>query len=324
MNTVNRKENKKENPIAAILNHYPILILDGAMATELERYGSNLDDSLWSARVLLEQPELISKVHEAYFRAGADCAITASYQATVEGFAAKGISEQEALALIQLTVELASKARDTVWAEVDQMTRPKPIVAGSVGAYGAFLADGSEYTGNYGVDDRRLRDFHRPRIQALIEAGADLLAFETIPSLQEAKVLAELLADEFPDAYAWMSFSLQNGERISEGTLLRECAQTLEPYTQIAAIGVNCAPASFAAQAIETLASETDKPLLIYPNSGETYDAKTKTWQAGESQTCGSFAESAEIWHRAGAKVIGGCCRTTPEQIAQISKAWRK
>ncbi|WP_425355489.1 homocysteine S-methyltransferase [Saccharibacillus sacchari] len=312
-----------ENPIAAILAEYPVLVLDGAMATELERHGCDLDDPLWSARVLLEQPEKIRRVHEEYFRAGADCAITASYQATVEGFAAKEIGEEQALELIRNTVKLAAEARDQVWAEVQREGRPKPIVAGSVGPYGAFLADGSEYIGHYGVDDQRLTDFHRPRVQALIEAGADILACETIPSLQEALVLAELLKNEFPEAFAWMSFSLQDGGRISEGTSLKECARALEGYEEIAAIGVNCAPASFATEAIKQLAAYTDKPLLIYPNSGETYEASTKTWHAGESRSCSDFAQSARAWHEAGARLIGGCCRTTPEQIAQVSALWR-
>lgn len=320
---MNSKLKKAENPIAAILAEYPVLVLDGAMATELEQHGCDLDDPLWSARVLLEQPEKIHRVHEDYFRAGADCAITASYQATVEGFAAKGIEEDKALELIRSTVKLAVEARDHVWSEVRQQNRPKPIVAGSVGPYGAFLADGSEYVGHYAVDNRRLTEFHRPRIKALIEAGADILAFETIPSLQEALVLAELLKNEFPDAYAWMSFSLQDGGRISEGASLEECARALESYEAIAAIGVNCAPASFAAEAIKHLAAYTDKPLLIYPNSGETYDASTKTWHAGESSRCGSFADSASAWHEAGARLIGGCCRTTPEQIVQVSSLWR-
>jgi len=320
---MNSKLKKAGDPIAAILAEHPVLVLDGAMATELEQHGCDLDDPLWSARVLLEQPEKIRRVHEDYFRAGADCAITASYQATVEGFAAKGIKEEQALELIRSTVKLALEARDTVWAEVQHQSRPKPIVAGSVGPYGAYLADGSEYVGHYGVDDRRLTEFHRLRIQALIEAGADILAFETIPSLQEALVLAELLKNEFPDAYAWMSFSLQDGGRISEGTSLEECARALEGYEAIAAIGVNCAPASFATEAIKHLAAYTHKPLLIYPNSGETYDASTKTWHAGESNGCGSFADSALAWHEAGARLIGGCCRTTPEQIVQVSSLWR-
>lgn len=312
----------RQDPIADLLSRHPVLILDGAMATELEGRGCDLDDPLWSARVLLDHPGHIRDVHADYFRAGADCALTASYQATVEGFAARGIGEEEALRLIRLTVELAAQARDEFWAGGEHGDRSKPIVAASVGPYGAYLADGSEYVGHYGVSDERLAQFHRPRMRALIEAGADLLAFETIPSLQEALVLADLL-EEFPGTFAWMSFSLQNGRQISEGTPLEQCALALAPRAGIAAIGVNCAPSSAAAEAVAVLAAHTSKPVLVYPNSGESYDASTKTWHGGESAACGDMADSARAWHAAGARLIGGCCRTTPEQIARIASVWR-
>lgn len=138
------------NPIENILQKFPLVILDGAMATELERQGCDLNDSLWSATIIMENLELIKQVHTDYFAAGADCAITASYQATVVGFARRGLSEAEALNLIQTSVQIAVKARDEFWGKFENRSnRPKPIVAGSVGPYGAFLADGSEYRGDY-------------------------------------------------------------------------------------------------------------------------------------------------------------------------------
>jgi homocysteine S-methyltransferase len=236
-----------------------------------------LDDPLWSARVLLENPELIYQVHSDYFRAGADCAITSSYQATIDGFSKRGIQEKEALELIKETVLLARKARDDFWQENSQTNRPKPLVAASVGPYGAYLADGSEYVGNYGVTDETLIDFHRTRMSALIEAGADLLAFETIPSLQEAKVLASLLK-EFPDTYAWLSFSLKNEKAISDNTPLAECARVFGDNEQIVAIGLNCAPVTIVTEAINELRTNTKKRIIVYPNSCETYNPVTKTW----------------------------------------------
>ncbi|HET9590329.1 MAG TPA: homocysteine S-methyltransferase, partial [Anaerolineales bacterium] len=180
------------NPIASILNRYPALVIDGALATELERRGCDLNDNLWSAKILLEQPEIIRQVHLDYFRAGADCAITASYQATLEGFAKRGLNEKEAIGLMQRSVKLAVEARDEFWLhESDRIGRPRPLVAASVGPYGAFLADGSEYRGQYGLTERELMDFHRPRMKALIEAGPDLLACETIPSLVEAQAITK-------------------------------------------------------------------------------------------------------------------------------------
>ncbi|XXM73196.1 homocysteine S-methyltransferase [Lysinibacillus sphaericus] len=311
----------KLNPIEASLQNNSPLLLDGALATELEAHGCDLNDSLWSARVLLENPEAIKKVHADYFRAGADCAITASYQATVDGFRKRGIGKGEALELIKKTVTLAREARDEYWhEEKGKENRPKPLVAGSVGPYGAYLADGSEYVGNYGVSDEHLADFHFSRIQALVEAGADLLAFETIPSLQEAKVLASLLK-EFPDASAWLSFSLKDGEAISDGTRIEECAEMFNDNDQIAAIGVNCAPVPAAAEAISIFGRNTNKPLIVYPNSGETYNAETKTWH-GKEAGC-AFEEQSEIWYGAGARIIGGCCRTNPGHIEALAKKWR-
>ncbi|WP_257142788.1 homocysteine S-methyltransferase, partial [Bacillus thuringiensis] len=279
------------------------------LATELEGHGCNLDDPLWSARVLLENPELIYQVHSDYFRSGADCAITASYQATISGFSARGIQEQEALELIKKTVLLARRARDDFWKENIQTNRPKPLVVASVGPYGAYLADGSEYVGNYGVTDKTLADFHRSRMSALIEAGADLLAFETIPSLQEARVLDTLLR-EFPETYAWLSFSLKNEKEISEGMKLVECARVFEKSEQIVAIGINCAPVTVVTGAIQELRANTKKSIIVYPNSGETYNPETKTWHGHEK--CNALDILSEEWYQAGARLIGGCCRTTP------------
>ncbi|WP_088068084.1 homocysteine S-methyltransferase [Gottfriedia luciferensis] len=310
----------KVNPIEAILSQHSIMILDGALATELEARGCNLDDPLWSARVLLENPELIYQVHSDYFRAGADCAITASYQATISGFSSRGIQEQEALELIKKTVLLARKARDDFWKENKQTNRPKPLVVASVGPYGAYLADGSEYVGNYGVTDKTLADFHRSRMSVLIEAGADLLAFETIPSLQEARVLETLLR-EYPETYAWLSFSLKNEQEISEGMKLVECARVFEKSEQIVAIGINCAPVTVVTGAIQELKANTRKPIIVYPNSGETYNPETKTWHGHEQ--CNVLDIQSEEWYQAGARLIGGCCRTTPYHIEEISNKWR-
>ncbi|EOQ14324.1 hypothetical protein KQ3_00207 [Bacillus cereus B5-2] len=310
----------KINPIDDILSQHSIMLLDGALATELEAHGCNLDDPLWSASVLLENPELIYQVHSDYFRAGADCAITASYQATISGFSTRGIQEQEALELIKKTVLLARRARDDFWKENKQTNRPKPLVVASVGPYGAYLADGSEYVGNYGVTDKTLADFHRSRMSALIEAGADLLAFETIPSLQEARVLDTLLR-EFPETYAWLSFSLKNEKEISEGMKLVECARVFEKSEQIVAIGINCAPVTVVTGAIQELRANTKKPIIVYPNSGETYNPETKTWH--DHEQCNALDIQSEEWYQAGARLIGGCCRTTPYHIEGISNKWR-
>src|SRR5688500_11431791 len=259
------------NPIASILDQNPALIIDGALATELERRGYNLKDELWSARILLEQPEAIKQVHLDYFKAGADCAITASYQATMEGFIKRGLNKAEAIGLIQKSVRLAIEAREEFWSEpTNRIGRSKPFVAASVGPYGAYLADGSEYRGNYGLSEKELMEFHHPRMKALIEAGAEMLACETIPCLVEAQAIAKLLK-EFPAITAWVSFSGRDEKHISEGQVFADCVKQLEDNAQISAIGINCTSPNYISPLISAARNATNKPILVYPNSGEPY-----------------------------------------------------
>jgi len=309
------------NPIVSILDRYPALVIDGALATELERRGCDLKDELWSAKILLEQPEIIKQVHLDYFNSGADCAITASYQASIEGFAKRGLNEKEAVALIQKSVQLAIEARDEFWMDESNRTgRSKPFVAASVGPYGAYLADGSEYRGNYGLTEKELMDFHRPRIKALVEAGADLLACETIPCLIEAQAIAKVLK-EFPNISAWFSFTARDEEHISEGQVFAECVKGLDSHQQIAAVGINCTSPRYIPSLIREAKKSTNKPVLAYPNSGETYDATRKAWNG--DPVYDSFGEHARKWYYAGARLIGGCCRTTPEDICAIA-SWAR
>lgn len=309
------------NPIEEILNHFPIVILDGAMATELENYGCNLNDSLWSAKVLMENPELIKKVHLDYFQAGADCAITASYQATIEGYKERGLTEEEAINLIKKSVQLAAEARDEFWSELkDQSNRPKPLVAASIGPYGAFLSDGSEYRGDYSISEEELIAFHKQRIRVLVDAGADILACETIPCLAEAKAIVNVLK-EFPDVYAWFSFSAKDEQHISDGEKVSHCAEWLNEQEQVAAIGLNCSAPHLIESLIAEAKSQTTKPIIVYPNSGEEYDPTSKTW--GQGSSANQFTSNTRRWYEAGAQIIGGCCRTTPEDIAGIA-AWAR
>lgn len=286
------------------------------MATELEARGCDLHDPLWSAKVLLETPDLIRAVHSDYFAAGADCAITASYQATFQGFAQRGLSTDQAADLMRLSVKLACEARDDFWNGTSS-GRVKPFVAASVGPYGAFLADGSEYRGDYGLSLTELMDFHRPRMAVLANSGTDLLACETLPCLLEAQALLKVL-EEFPSVSAWFSFSAKDGSHTNHGELISDCVKTLE-HPQVAAIGVNCTAPEFVTELTLNARAATSKPILAYPNSGEIYDATQKRW-TGEA-TCSSFATQARDWFAAGARVIGGCCRTSPEHIRELSTA---
>ena len=309
------------NPIASILNRYPALVIDGALATELERRGCDLKDELWSAKILLEQPEIIRQVHLDYFTAGADCAITASYQATIQGLVKHGLNEKEAIGLIQKSVKLAIEARDEFWSDSsNRVGRPKPFVAASVGPYGAFLADGSEYRGNYGLTEKELMEFHRPRMKTLIEAGAEILACETIPCLIEALAIAKLLK-EFPSITAWVSFTARDEKHISEGQVFADCVEQLEDNRQIVAIGINCTSPKYVLSLIHDAKKATNKPILVYPNSGETYNAMKNDWNG--DPVLDSFGEQARKWYTAGARMIGGCCRTTPDDI-RIIASWAR
>jgi homocysteine S-methyltransferase len=305
------------NPLFPLLAHYPVLVLDGALATELERRGCDLRDPLWSAKVLIEAPDLIWRVHWDYFEAGADCATTASYQASVKGFMRRGLSHAGSLELIRRSVQLAMDARDAFWREpAHRIGRFRPLVVASVGPYGAFLADGSEYRGDYDLSETELMDFHRPRMTALLEAGADLLACETIPCFIEARALARLLA-EFPNASAWISFSARDDAHLWHGERLAECAAWLNDKPQVAAVGVNCTAPRYLPALIEAARAVTDKPIVVYPNSGEIYDPIRRGW-SGISDV-EAFAHEARRWHASGARLIGGCCRTTPDHIRAIA-----
>jgi homocysteine S-methyltransferase len=267
----------------------------------------------------MEQPELIRQVHLDYFNAGADFAITASYQATIEGFSRRGLNKDESLALMQKSVKIAQDARDEFWSiEGNRTNRIRPLIAGSVGPYGAFLADGSEYRGDYSLTEQELIDFHRPRIQALIASGADLLACETIPCLIEAKALLKLLS-EFPNTYAWFTFSAKDGEHICHGEKISECAALLDSSPQVAAIGINCTSPLYIPSLIREIKKNTKKPIIVYPNSGEVYDPETNAWH-GET-SCEAFGFQSKDWYENGATILGGCCRTTPDHIREI-KSW--
>lgn len=309
------------DPIETILAHNKVMILDGAMATELERAGCDLSDPLWSAKVLLEAPELIKAVHASYFAAGADCAITASYQATFEGFARRGLSEREAADLMRLSVRLAVEARDEFWANPDnRVNRPKPIIAASIGPYGAYLADGSEYRGDYGLTKQALIDFHRPRLAVLADTEADILACETIPCLVEAQALVHLLA-EFPQAAAWITFTAKDEVHISHGERLADCVAWLNDYPQIVGVGVNCTAPKYIARLIKEARAVTNKPIIVYPNSGEGYAIAEHRWIGSAEHD--HFGTKTQSWHASGASVIGGCCRTTPADIQEIA-AWAR
>jgi homocysteine S-methyltransferase len=276
------------------------IVLDGGLATELERRGHDLSSELWSARLLVDDPAEIAAVHRAYFAAGAEVATSASYQASFDGFAAVGGDGEH---MLRRSVELAIEARDDHGAG---------WVAASVGPYGAVLADGSEYRGRYGLTVSQLRAFHRPRLEVLADAGADVLAIETIPCMTEAEALVLELAElQIP---AWFSFTAA-ANRTRAGEPLAEAFGLASACPSVFAVGVNCTDPADVPVAVELARAASRKPVLAYPNSGETWDAATGTWTG----LPGFAASQVDAWITAGVRLVGGCCRVGPPEISAIA-----
>ena len=302
-----------------MLDTRPCIMLDGGLATELERRGADLGDSLWSAKQLVEGPELIRQVHEAYFAAGADVAVSASYQASVAGFAAHGIGSLRATRLMTRSVELAQEARDRFWNGPDRVAgRAYPLVAASIGPYGASLADGSEYRGNHGVSRQALSDLHGPRLAAVMTARPDLLAIETFPSSDEVNVILELMAS-WPEMRAWVSFTCRDAGHVGDGQTVADAIAAVAGHHAVAAVGFNCVAPSLADELLAAAAPITAKPLVIYPNSGERWNAVQRRWVPGDAAF--DFGAGASRWLELGARLIGGCCRTGPDTIRTIRAA---
>lgn len=304
-------------------------VVDGGFATQLQRHGASIDDPLWSALYLIKNPDLIKKVHLEYLEAGADILVTSSYQATIPGFLTKGLSIEEAEGLLRKSVTLTVEARNKFWDSVKRIPGNKhrrALVAASIGSYGAYLADGSEYSGDYGptVDLKKLKDFHRRRLQVLVEAGPDLLAFETIPNKLEAQACVELLEEENVQIPSWICFSSVDGQNAPSGESFNECLAAINQSNKVKAVGLNCAPPHFVLGLIQKFNKLTRKAIVVYPNSGEIYDGIAKSWLPSACFDDHMFELFATKWRDAGAKVIGGCCRTTPSTIEAISKALKR
>lgn len=304
---------------ANFLQRQRVMVLDGGLATTLETLGLDISSELWSAEVLLQAPNAIKRVHGEFLAAGADCITSCSYQASIEGFRNRGISSDGAADLLRLSVKLAMDARTAFWGIARNRDRRQfPVVAASVGPYGAYLADGTEYTGRYDIGVDQLYEFHRERWHVLATSGADLLACETIPSSQEAEVYLRLL-HETPGVSAWLTFSCRDGRHLADGTPIADVARACRGVPNVVAVGVNCIPPELVAELLDELRCVTDTPLLAYPNSGERYDAVGRTWAQGLSSP--DWDRMPSMWQALGAVGIGGCCRVGPADIACLRKA---
>lgn len=306
-------------PIPENAPHISILdgvrVIDGGLATELESLGASIDGPLWSAHVLEDDPEKVAAAHRAYIEAGAQCIATCSYQISRMGYAQCGLPPERADAALLASVALAR----SVAAEFPSR---RIAIAGSLGPYGAALHNGAEYHGNYDCSYADLVRFHSERIQVLAQGGGkqrpDLLAFETIPSLEEARAIAEALAP-WPEFPVWISFSCRDDAHVSHGEPISACAAFTASLSQVVAVGVNCVPPTWIPRLIAQLRAASGKRVLVYPNSGERWDAERRCW-TGSSDPA-EFGSMAAQWFAAGADMAGGCCRTRPAHIRHVAEA---
>ncbi len=291
-----------------------IHVVNGGLATELEYLGARIDGPLWSAHVLEDEPEKIVAVHRAYIAAGAECIATCSYQVSRMGYAEAGLTAERADHALLRSVELARAA-------AAEFPGRRVLVAGSLGPYGAALHNGGEYHGNYDCSFDDLVRFHRERIEIFANASEsqrpDLLAFETFPSIEEACAVGEALA-AWPGLQAWFSFSCRDEAHVSHGERVADCAALVASFPQTVAIGVNCVPPKWIPSLIAELRAASDKPVLVYPNSGEGWDAEQRCWTG--TTDAADFGGQAAEWFRAGARIVGGCCRTRPEHIREVAQ----
>lgn len=305
-----RARKSLKDPLATCRGKSQVLILDGGLATHVEALGESIDHSLWSASCLVKNPTVIKQAHRDYYDAGAAVAITASYQAHFDGFRELEMDEEEALKAVKRSVDLA---RETA--------PPGALVAGSVGSYGASLHNGAEYTGDFpGMDETSLLAWHRPRAKALVEAGADILACETVPSLLEARALVRLLNElEHP---GWVTFSCKSDTEVCSGDVFADCIAAVAKCDWVVGAGVNCTHPDFVAGLVQICRESlpAEKSVVVYPNAGEVWNGTTHTWETGSATADEQYVELARKWLKLGANCIGGCCRTGPATIAALKK----
>ncbi|WP_281613837.1 homocysteine S-methyltransferase [Flammeovirga sp. SubArs3] len=291
------------------------LLLDGGLSNALEDLGYDLNHELWSAKLLIENPQAIIDAHLLYLEAGADIIITSSYQSTIEGWEKQGYTYQEAIVLLEKSTTLALEARKVYH---QKYSSDKRIwIAGSIGPYGAYLADGSEYRGNYSLSIKDLIEFHTERVKVIDHTKIDLLAFETIPSFDEVKAISSLLSTT--QHKGWITVSCKNERELNDGTPIKEVAEYLSNQKNLFGFGVNCTKPEFISELIQDITSTTlSTRVIVYPNAGLVYDSNEKKWRGtAEPLGCEFMAKQ---WKKAGANVIGGCCQMGPDHISSMKK----
>ncbi|MGN1272856.1 MAG: homocysteine S-methyltransferase [Lactobacillus sp.] len=291
------------------------IVLDGAMSDELEKQGVDTNNQLWTGIALVNQLQKVYQAHTDYFNAGAELVITDTYQANVQAYEKQGYSRKEAEKFIRDAVKIAKKARD----DYENKTGKHNYVAATIGSYGAYLADGSEYTGNYELSNEEYLDFHLPRLQLVLDENPDLIALETQSKLSEPTAVLDWLQENDPEIPVYVSFTLKDSKHISDGTPIKKAVQKLEDYSQVFAVGINCVNPDLVNDSLAEFHKFTDKLLVVYPNLGATYDPEVKQWVEFKKKF--DFEELTKEWYERGARLIGGCCTTGPNEIHEIREA---
>lgn len=294
------------------------LVLDGAMSYELEKQGVDTNNKLWTATALIDQLSKVYQAHWDYFEAGADLVITDTYQANIQAYTKAGYTEQEGQKFIANAVKIAKKAR----ANFEKKTGKHNYVAGTIGSYGAYLADGNEYRGEYDLSKNDYLNFHLPRLKAVLNEEPDLLAIETQPKLDEPTVLLNWLKENESNVPVYVSFTLEDTNHISDGTPIEKVAKVISQYKQVIAVGINCVKPDLVTSALTNFARSSNLPLVVYPNLGAVYDPEIKQWKEFTEEY--DFSKLADEWYKTGARLIGGCCTTGPKQIKEISTYFAK
>lgn len=294
------------------------IVLDGAMSDELERQGVQTNNKLWTATALTDELDKVYQAHWNYFEAGAELVITDTYQANVQAFIKAGYSQRQAQQFIRSAVKIAKKARD----DFEKKSGKHNYVAGTVGSYGAYLADGNEYRGDYNLTEQEYLEFHLPRLRLILAEKPDLIALETQPKLSELVAVLNWLNNNEPDYPVYVSFTLRDAKHISDGTAIKEAVNKVKEYPQVFAIGINCVAPDLVSPALQEISKYTAKPLVVYPNQGACYDPTIKKWR--EFSQSYDFSELTKKWYQNGARLIGGCCTTGPNEIKQISESLKQ
>jgi len=287
----------------------PFTVIDGGLSTALELLGADMSGPLWTAQTVIDDPALLERAHRSFVEAGADIIATASYQCGTKQLEAIGMSAKEARDVLALTTMIARRAVEGT----------SVAVAASVGPFGASLANGSEYTGRYGVERQVVEDYHREKLAILVDSGADLIAIETIPLADEALLIAEILED-LGAPPAWFSFGFTDETQTYGLDAVDKAVLSIAGYAVLVAIGMNCTHPRFVDSLLASMSELVSGiPLIVYPNHGREWDAVARCW-IGDSISISSV-ETVKRWVDLGARLIGGCCGVDPLGITDLVAA---